>query len=442
MPAPLFILSSLSSTMAQQTPAFPSPAPGQAVVNLPQYPDFHPTVHVPCISDSQREMLRLLHDRPIVFLFYMIEKRAESALRPFQNQDPWIGPTIAAKLLKNKDALAMLLHSIPRAHMRAIVMGTIGWQTWSGHQPPVMLHSNPYKNNGPGTYIATICIDQRRGKGLSGNEYNTLAQMLEDYLQAYQASKLANQHRPQSAQDLLKWARGIDLIYASKRAKSGQTASIHASTVALDPNIHLAQGMSYVGCASRDITSRSSAHKQDSHFESSNYTWWLTMSCLVEMGLSPVVRVNHAIRTWEPDQLPISEILVTILSHSMVEERGFNAWPPGSMPDPGTLHDWDTDLFSVMHYRNFLQTQLAESGEAFAKRSKKLKGLEELKISTSDSQAAILLNLCQTSSASLKFADEDDVRTTLLRRGELVNKAKIADEELEVSMQFFAQITI
>ncbi|KAI0415220.1 hypothetical protein F5X98DRAFT_347314 [Xylaria grammica] len=343
------------SSTGGSAPAGLSAGGSVADVKLPEYPDFLPTVHVPVVSDDQRELLRVLHALPIMFAVNTLNMRLAASQDPVRKADDavtWL-TSMAAKLLANNGMMELLMHSISVAHIRAIVMGTIGWQISPERAgTSEALAPSPYHQNGPGTYIATISIQGCQGKGLSGNEYKHLADKVALYLMAYEASQLPEEQRTQTMTDALEWAYFVDSYYAQRQAKLGTSAflesadsynkvallernfrSFHACTIPLDPDAHLVQGMSYVGCAARDMTERSSFHLQSSQYEGSYYTWWLTMSCTRDMGLQPVVRIIHAIRTWEPKQLPISEVLVTVLARSLVEDCGFNAWPPGDVTD-------------------------------------------------------------------------------------------------------------
>ncbi|TRX88795.1 hypothetical protein FHL15_010365 [Xylaria flabelliformis] len=449
--------------MAQLGQVVPTATVGQSVIKFPEYPDFQPTVDVPWITDGQRQTLQALHKMPLQFIARMIVKRAECALLPSHPPDSWINATIANKILKDTDQLEMLIHSIPRKHIRAIVMGTIGWHIAPERGASAeALRGNPYKRNGPGTYIATITIDGRGGRGLSGIEYQTLAEKVEDYLEARDASQVQAQLQTRRMKDLLKWANRIDRFFAHKRASLGTTVLVstdrayekmrdlvkvfrsrHASTIQLDPNAHPIQGMSYVGCAIKDIRDRSASHHHHSTYEQSNYTWWLTMSCIKDMGLLPFVRISHAIRTWEPEQLPLSEILVTVLAQSMIEECGFNAWLPGGTVDSLAPHrNWDGDLIDVMHYRTYLPDQLRETADLLEDFTKKLVSIDELSAGLRRRREDLLLKVWETESmTSLKFTDEDDIRKTMSLRSKLIDETKLADEQLETCMQFFAEMT-
>ncbi|KAI0199128.1 hypothetical protein F4808DRAFT_471818 [Astrocystis sublimbata] len=158
-------------------------------VTLPDFPDFKPTAEVPWITQGQRDLLRNLHDgMPLRFVSMMIEKRARDALLP-GNPDPGMAPSIACRILNDVEGLDVLLHSIPREHIRAMVMGTLGWRI-SLNTGTQALPLSPYKRNGPGTHIAYMGIQGRHDRGLSGNEYKVLADKIESYLEAHAAGKV------------------------------------------------------------------------------------------------------------------------------------------------------------------------------------------------------------------------------------------------------------
>lgn len=287
---------------------------------------------------------------------------------------------------------------------------------------------------------------------------------MESYLAAYDANMVAPNQHTKPMHDLLAWARRIDDRYPQKKAKPGTIffvpstraldklrdmvkvfRSIHASTINLDPDTYLAQGMSYVGCAARDIDDRASAHYQHSQSQhGANYTWWLTMSCIKDMGLSPMVRIVQAIRTWEPEQLPMSELLVTLLSHSMMEECGFNAWPPGTTLDNNSkYHDWNGDVIDTMHYRNFLFDQIKESTEGLRQVTGDLQAVERLQKKIRAANVDILLRINSvTGTGVLDPLDIDDLQSTVSRYKEFIQSLKAADDNLQLCMQYFAELCI
>ncbi|KAF2962747.1 hypothetical protein GQX73_g10825 [Xylaria multiplex] len=434
---------------------------GQQVVKLPEYPDFLPTVHVPIITEDQRELLRTIHELPIMLAVSILEGRVTSSFHPEINtpENAWY-TAMTMKLYAGKDLVRMLTHSIPRDYICAMVMGTIGWRIHPERaNTPEALQVSPYNSNGPGTYIATMSITHRHGKGLFGNEYKMLADKVALYLKAYDASLIPDNQRTKDMEDALRWAYHVDFYYAAKMVKRGKTAFINAfdayekvsslekrfrelytSTTHLDPDAHLVQGMSYVGCATRDIDDISSAHLQDHKFQGSNYTWWLTMSCIRDIGLWPSVHIVHAIRTWEPEQLPISEVLVTMLARSMVEEFGFNVASPGGITDSlaSSPRDWDGDLYDVMHYRTYLPDQLDESS----------RGLDELsnKIITVERESKRLTNLwIDTAIRATKprkplptLAELEELAKAIKQRGEIVDAIGQVDKDLQTCVDFFS----
>ncbi|KAI0199129.1 hypothetical protein F4808DRAFT_471819 [Astrocystis sublimbata] len=218
--------------------------------------------------------------------------------------------------------------------------------------------------------------------------------------------------------------------------------SFHASTVPLDPDAHLVQRMAYVGCATKDISDRSSQHHQYSQYDGSNCTWWLTMSCLKDMQLNPQIHVAHAIRTWEPEQLPMSEILVTTLVHSMVDERGFNCWPPGGTKDNNPGRCWDGDIIDAMQHTKYLPDQLEESANLIGELTEKVKSIDQLTHDLASLRVKILSMMIglPDDTADIGFADEEGVQKAVSLLRQMNRETSEADKNLEKCMQLFTKL--
>ncbi|KAI0532480.1 hypothetical protein GGR58DRAFT_507404 [Xylaria digitata] len=420
------------SEMAQSAQGPIGGGGGQPVVKFPEYPDFLPTVHVPLITDDQRELLRTIHRLPVMFAVNILEQRVVSNFHPENNtsDNAWF-TAMTSKLYANRDLVRMLAHSIPRHYISAIVMGTIGWRIFPERaKTPEALQASLYNSNGPGTYIATMSISQHHGKGLSGNEYKMLADKVALYLKAYDASLVPDNQRTKDMEDALRWAYHVDFYYAAKMVKRGKTAFINT------PNAYK-KGMSYIGCATRDIDDASSAHLQDHKFEGSNYTWWLTMTCIRDIGLWPRVHIAHAIRTWEPTQLPISEVLVTMLTGSMVEDFGFNTAPPGDTYDSsaGSSRDWDGDLYGVMYYRTYLTDQLNEPSRGLDEAANNLMTLDKEWNRVSDLWMDVALRASKPHKPLPDRSELEELRRAVEHHGKVVDALGRADEDLQTCME-------
>ncbi|KAI0896310.1 hypothetical protein F4806DRAFT_502582 [Annulohypoxylon nitens] len=294
-------------------------------VEVPSAPSFLPTRDAPWMEDDQRDMLKLLEDNEaLISLSMYLEKKAQETLRDAHMHKDW-DTTTMMNLIKGKDTARALLRRIPRKLLRSLVMGTIGWQTNLPHNNDLELrYEHADVLDKPGAYVATIGISGRRGKGLSGDQYLVLSERIDDYIEAYSLLKTNPDANllPQQAKDKIRKARLIDRFYStfdhSKEENRYRLAYVdnevrakkmrHLSSIfkefylrAEDKTRPLIQTINYVGCATRSMKDRSANNMPTKKYKNSNYTWWLTMSCIRDMEMEPEVTVVAAVQTWEPD---------------------------------------------------------------------------------------------------------------------------------------------
>ncbi|RYP53031.1 hypothetical protein DL769_010575 [Monosporascus sp. CRB-8-3] len=84
------------------------------------------------------------------------------------------------------------------------------------------------------------------------------------------------------------------------------------------------------------------AHAPDlSSLASSSSMLKLMLACIRYMGLKPIVHTVPMVMVWEEEQIPLSEILVTVLAQSLATHHGLNVIQPGtnsSMDERTTDH--------------------------------------------------------------------------------------------------------
>ncbi|KAI1464380.1 uncharacterized protein F4812DRAFT_443171 [Daldinia caldariorum] len=159
-------------------------------VDVPLYPEFKVTADVPWIDEDQRKMLVLLEKGPLGLVGELLERHAEQS----SAKGDWDAKT-TRKMLKEKDMMKALLHSVPRILLRGFVMGILGWQANLPKDHPLALPWPIWRLDGPGTYISTMGISGRNGKGPSANEYKKLVEMIESYIQAFRIQESIPEHQ-------------------------------------------------------------------------------------------------------------------------------------------------------------------------------------------------------------------------------------------------------
>ncbi|KAI0169913.1 hypothetical protein GGR52DRAFT_573962 [Hypoxylon sp. FL1284] len=378
-----------------------------ADVKIPSYPGYEPTEDVPWLDEDQRHMFRLLDREPIISLCEYIQKTASDCQGTEFGRD--------------------MLHALA-----GLVLGTLGWQARLPSSHPLSLPQPIYNSDGPGTYVATIAIEGRGGKGLSADEYTTIADKIQACVEAHDEMISINcsRYTPAMTQKL-EDARRIDRIYPPSVPRNDDIPSLPRKA----KNIHapLAQSISYVGSAVRSIESQSIKREPQHRFEFDDCTWWMTMSCIRDMNLVPDVVVVPAVRIWSPEHLKTSEVLMNIVGRTAVERWGLNCKMPGWAIARSELPDrnWDGDRMDAWTHRSYLVDQLTESREdlgrslyAFREIPRRVSILQDLR----QEHAATLETLSQL---TVSTPDLDDIRREITLNNNLIESLKKLRDDLD-----------
>ncbi|RYP26369.1 hypothetical protein DL768_011737 [Monosporascus sp. mg162] len=264
--------------------------------------------------------------------------------------------------------LKVLFHTIHRKTLRSLVLGFLAYDL---HDEDSDNWKHIYAPNGSGTYVIATSIRGRHGSFLSRYEIKELSMFIEKYAVACtlwakikdsygQASQVS-----QEEEELLKEAMMIDNQLLRKknqewrvgdrfrepRCWSGRNGTANAAALVkmltrrrdghFDGNVHQVQSPVYIGCA-HQVKKRMLAHDPDlSSLAGSSSMLKLMLACIRYMGLKPMVRSVPMVMVWKEEQIPLSEILVTVLAQSLVTHHGLNIIQPGtnsSMDERTTDH--------------------------------------------------------------------------------------------------------
>ncbi|RYO96248.1 hypothetical protein DL765_011629 [Monosporascus sp. GIB2] len=264
--------------------------------------------------------------------------------------------------------LKVLFHTIHRKTLRSLVLGFLAYDLYDEDSDN---WKHIYAPNGSGTYVIATSIKGRHGLFLSRYEIKELSMLIEKYAVACtvwakikdsygQASQVS-----QEEEELLKEAMMIDNQLLRKknqewsvgdrfrepRCWSGRNGTANAAALIkmltrrrdghFDGNVHQAQSPVYVGCA-HQIKKRMLAHDPDlSSLAGSSSMLKLMLASIRYMGLKPMVHSVPMVMVWKGEQIPLSEILVTVLAQSLVTQHGLNLIQPGtnsSMDERTTDH--------------------------------------------------------------------------------------------------------
>ncbi|KAI2779028.1 hypothetical protein F4815DRAFT_475894 [Daldinia loculata] len=261
--------------------------------------------------------------------------------------------------------LRILFHTLDRKTLRSLLLGTLPHDLYDKDSPN---WENIYNQDGPGTYVVGISIEDRRGSFLSRNEIEQIIGCLRDYKTAWEAwdeiKDAFSQDQLSRAQksalnkalaidnvmlfDKDKWQVGDD--YTQPRCSKGKIGNLDELIAMLgrrmdasfDGEVHQLSCPVYVGCGRR-VPSRLLQHNPDySNMSRSSNTLKLLVSCIRYIGLKPIVHTIPMVMVWEESQIPLAEMLVTVLAQSLVTINGLNVAQPGTS---STLSDDNKTIY-------------------------------------------------------------------------------------------------
>ncbi|ROV86717.1 hypothetical protein VSDG_10200 [Cytospora chrysosperma] len=295
-----------------------------------------------------------------------------------------------------------LLHSLSKDTITACIIGTVAYQSIHDTQRRTVYGNTierPIKSfgsDGSGSYIASIHVKGRNG-WLNRSELDQLIATLQSYLETCLDDTLWDKPRwTLNEKRRIDFVFEVDRIYAARYAQHGQSLyvkdkkrgrklevfienlkELHRST-SHDVEF-IVQSPQYVGCASSSMDTRSTAHDPASRsYSESNFLLWLTVSCMeVACGVTPVVVTHPVIRTWEPGQVKISEVLLTMLASSMCNQTGLNTHPPGTNVEKDTPgKHWDIHKTRIMIDHPWYRENMMETKRIIAERTELMQWFE------------------------------------------------------------------
>ncbi|KAI0011712.1 hypothetical protein F4779DRAFT_615328 [Xylariaceae sp. FL0662B] len=375
-------------------------------IRFPQGPDYEPTADVPLVTAEMRAMLKRLDRGNLLDVgMHIMDKakdrynRSETGeLRELESMTQLIEDD------ETTETSIEIIHSMPKELIRAIVLKTTASQAGLDKSDTQHLRRDLYHRDGPGSYVVVIAVNNRRGRWLNGAELRNLISRIEMYLEAeesYRAlPKAANGAvaKPTSQQTkvLAEFAARIDGHYAKARYpkpvyidNNEQRAKVERLLEVLRQflrcardDVYMVQAPEYVGCSKTSTAERTENHMPRKGWtpEKRNHTYWLVLSCMRDMGLVPEVVTTRAVMTWAYGQLHLSEILVTMMAGSLVEQLGYNITQPGSTRD-SMGQDWRQRVLAVTDYRRHLQDNLRNSLDDTTRRKADLDCIDSLDVS-------------------------------------------------------------
>ncbi|KAI1480863.1 hypothetical protein F4774DRAFT_424774 [Daldinia eschscholtzii] len=273
----------------------------------------------------------------------------------------------------------VVLHAIPRKVFRSLLLGMMPYDLYDRDHPN---WANIYDARGPGAYLVGLSIEGRRGAFLNREEIEAVIVHMRDYKAGCEAwlkmegiyddddltdaeeeclrkalamdNNMAQgreegeeeeeeegeeEEEEEEDGDEEEWDEGEDALQQPKCMSSRKTiANIEALiemlgrrvNPALDGKVFQLSSPVYVGCGTV-LTRRMIQHNPSYHnMVTSSNALKLLISCIRYMGLKPIVHEIPVVMVWEPKQVQLAEILVTVLSQSLISLSGLNVVQPGT----------------------------------------------------------------------------------------------------------------
>ncbi|KAI0883031.1 uncharacterized protein GGS22DRAFT_195312 [Annulohypoxylon maeteangense] len=253
-----------------------------------------------------------------------------------------------------EDYLTMmrLFHMFNRKTLRALILGTIPYDVPDIASPN---NENLYPAQGAGTYLAGLSIEGRRGAFLNCEEIAKVLGILESYRLGCEAwleisreddygqSQVDPDQRAHLESAMMldneflaenrRWRDGDE--FRRPLAMNGKTS--FAAIAGLEDQFRRRLRFRESDPEVFQISSPAMPRHDPScsTMKRSSSIRNLLIACIRKLGLNVVGNAYPIMLAWQPSHIPLTEILVTVLSHSLVSLGGFNVIQPGTSPIPG-----------------------------------------------------------------------------------------------------------
>ncbi|KAJ0108282.1 uncharacterized protein J7T55_005259 [Diaporthe amygdali] len=306
--------------------------------------------------------------------------------------------------------MASLLHYVNVKLLRSIIAGTLAYDLYQDQDLGANCQYN--ENCSPGTYVVSLSIKGREGKFLNIKELRALADWVDEYAEG--AETWNSNDRTWDDQDPLHIAARDfikDVDSRAGRADPDVEPRFGPTTEAIKRLRELARmfrrradmpldvqnrGETYqiqapvmVGCTAETIAEGTKAHVPQctdvnslypaaNSLQNTTKTWALTVSLLYYMDLEPDIVHVAALPFFNPNDLPLTEILLTTMARSFVWQDGFNVIQGGGKSDENYQNRGYEEKRNVCHARDFLEKNLFMSLERIQELRNKIAIIENL----------------------------------------------------------------
>ena len=150
-----------------------------------------------------------------------------------------------------------------------------------------------------------------------------------------------------------------------------------SATLDPDGTTRQKQSVIQVGC-SGNLDRRMNDHEPLADLSRSSHSWALLCSCLKKLKIRFESVCLPIVKVWKPDQLKLAEIMVTMLSGSMIWDGGLNEVQPGgraARADPGKFGE---ALKQIFIHKSWTTDNLNESEKKLQARIEALEVYQDL----------------------------------------------------------------
>ncbi|KAF4636373.1 hypothetical protein G7Y89_g1713 [Cudoniella acicularis] len=332
-----------------------------------------PTAEMPIFFHRHRRLLRIATslagttDDLMDELYKMAadDYNACVATQRQDGSDEAVGQVMAASLKAIEDhdnglQMVELLRSIPKEVVTSIIDNTIGhrYKTDANFRKLFMALE------GAGVYLNTIIV-KGTGKGLTRHEWESLQAMIQRYVNGKgvvlgptsSPTDIANSVEAATIERRYRYSRRSQAecqagTAAGKRelVQGNNKSAIFYQRLSkrinpqLDPSgdVRQLQSLTQVGC-SNTLNTRMGQYQPRTGMKSTPKTWQLVLGCLAVLGIDVEIVGLPILKIWKEEHLELSEILVTSLAGSLIEQYGINPVAPGTQSFNGDNLDLETE---------------------------------------------------------------------------------------------------
>ncbi|KAL1836817.1 hypothetical protein VTJ49DRAFT_4618 [Mycothermus thermophilus] len=262
------------------SPAVSSDA-DERVLPVWEHEDVAPTPQVPLIDRPMKKLLKALKKGSIADVAFEVYKQAEKRRDDSKQRVVQISEEKAMKKLLEKGAgglYADLLHTMSKNMIKAVILGTVYYQSLEERQASEKLEFYPL--GGPGAYSVSVCVEDR-ADWLNKAELSRVIDIMKRYYTA--CKRQAHLIKPR------------DHLSAADQELVDLVDKIEGFCIRRPRRFQLIKRKNkvpqYVGCTSDDVESRAKSHDPDrSEFTGTNFglcqgIWYCPASALSVLTL-------------------------------------------------------------------------------------------------------------------------------------------------------------